>query len=236
MTLRVRGLSGPGLSVLHLSDMHLGGRHGSTPPPWLEMLDGLRPDIVACTGDYTYSYRSDWGPALDVMAHLARRFDGSCLVGVRGNSDHPEMMTALARTTGLQVQNNSGFLYRSGKTRLWIGGVDDPHHELDDVAGALGGCPEDCPSMLLAHSPDVLLDPAVGAANIVLAGHTHGGQIRLPLVGALVTKTRVGRRFSSGLVSLAGTTVYVSRGLGGPPWRLLCPPEMTLISLVERAR
>jgi len=151
------------------------------------------------------------------MAHLARRFDGSCLVGVRGNSDHPEMMTALARTTGLQVQNNSGFLYRSGKNRLWIGGVDDPHHELDDVAGALGGCPEDCPSMLLAHSPDVLLDPAVGAANIVLAGHTHGGQIRLPLVGALVTKTRVGRRFSSGLVSLAGTTVYVSRDWEGRP-------------------
>jgi len=59
LTLRVRGLSGPGLSVLHLSDMHLGGRHGSTPPPWLELLDGLRPDIVACTGDYTYSYRSD---------------------------------------------------------------------------------------------------------------------------------------------------------------------------------
>jgi len=85
----------------------------------------------------------------------------------------------------------------------------------------------------LVHSPDVIEVAARAGADLVLAGHTHGGQIRLPLIGALHTGTELGRAYSAGLFEFPPARLYVGRGLGTSylPLRLFCPPEVTLIRL-----
>jgi len=102
-----------------------------------------------------------------------------------------------------------------------------------NVRQALAGVPAGAPTILIAHSPDQIREAAGTDAGLVLSGHTHGGQIRLPLVGALTTGTQLGRRYASGLFYLEGRWLYITRGVGTRtlPVRFLCPPEITLITL-----
>ena len=227
------GLGPSPLRVLHLTDLHLDEGRPPGRPDWLGLIDGLDPDVVAFTGDYTYTYGGDWGRAVAVVAEVCRMFPGKEVVGVRGNSDHAQVMAALGSGSRLRPLRNEGFLYQKGESRLWVGGVEDPHHKEDDPAAALAGRPEGCPSLLLAHSPDVVLIEASRQADLILTGHTHGGQVRLPFLGALMTKTRLGRRHSVGLARPFGVRVFISRGLGGLPLRFFCPTEAALIDLKD---
>ena len=105
-----------------------------------------------------------------------------------------------------------------------------------NVSFALAGVPPDDMAILLAHSPDQVLEAIGLGADLVLSGHTHGGQVRLPLLGAVYAGTKLGRDYAAGLFSVEDTWLYVSRGIGmtGLPIRFLCPPEVTLI-ILERA-
>ena len=105
-----------------------------------------------------------------------------------------------------------------------------------NVRQALSVVPAGAATILLAHSPDQALEAVGTPAQLVLSGHTHGGQVRLPVIGALYTGTELGRRYSAGLYQLDGLWLYVTRGIGTRmfPIRLLCPPEVTLLTL-ERA-
>ncbi|MGQ9667156.1 MAG: metallophosphoesterase, partial [Anaerolineae bacterium] len=87
--------------------------------------------------------------------------------------------------------------------------------------------------LLLAHSPDQVREAEGRGVDLMLAGHTHGGQVRLPLLGAVVTGTRLGPRYAAGLFRWGDTWMYVTRGIGtrGLPIRFLCPPEITLLVL-----
>jgi hypothetical protein len=122
--------------------------------------------------------------------------------------------------------------------------VDDAFSGCDDLESAMSGIPEGLPTILLTHSPDILMRLAGRAPDLILAGHTHGGQIRFPFIGALWLHSRYRLRISQGyfgadmLSRLSGGNVgavqmYVSRGLGGSGIRsrLLCPPEIALITL-----
>ena len=120
-------------------------------------------------------------------------------------------------------------------TRFWVIGVDDNHLGFDDLARALTGVPADEFRVLLAHSPTIL--PAAEAAGIplVLAGHTHGGQIRLPLIGAIAIGARRPAGDAGGLLPTRTGYIHISPGLGSSrslPFRLGCPPEATLLELV----
>ena len=86
---------------------------------------------------------------------------------------------------------------------------------------------------MLAHTPDVIRDAARLDVDLMLSGHTHGGQIRLPLLGATVVPSRYGHRYAAGEFHVEGTTLYVSRGLGTVrfPIRFLCRPELALLTL-----
>ncbi len=121
-------------------------------------------------------------------------------------------------------------------TRFWVVGVDDNHLGFDDLGRALAGVPPDEFRILLAHSPTIL--PAAERAGIplVLAGHTHGGQIRLPLVGAVAIGARRPAGDAAGLLRTRTGYIHISPGLGSSrslPFRLGCPPEATLLELVS---
>ncbi len=101
------------------------------------------------------------------------------------------------------------------------------------LAVALRGVPDEAVTVLLAHSPDIILEPAALGMDLVLSGHTHGGQVRLPLIGPLYVNTELGKAYHQGLHRFGGSWLYVNRGVGtrGLPIRFLCPPELTIITL-----
>jgi predicted MPP superfamily phosphohydrolase len=122
---------------------------------------------------------------------------------------------------------------------LHISGVTTTHHLPADRAAlaALGPAPGDGLRLLIAHSPDIAPEAAAAGFDLMLCGHTHGGQIVLPLIGPLFSGSAYGRRFIRGRYRLGRMTLYVTRGLGMEGWgapraRLLCPPEITVWTIL----
>ena len=221
-----------------LSDLHLHGL-GRREETALKIVEGERPDLIVVTGDFLDS-PDGW----DLLKKFAQMIAGLGEVyAVLGNWDHwaegrggpsaKEIREAL-EDSGVRVLVNSGMAVRVGDQELWLAGVDDPHTYRSDVAKSLEGAPEDTSVILLAHSPEVVGE-VVDGVDLILCGHTHGGQVRLPIIGPLYVPSRYGKRYVSGLYDLGRFAMYVSRGLGWSflPFRLNCPPEVTLISLAR---
>jgi predicted MPP superfamily phosphohydrolase len=118
--------------------------------------------------------------------------------------------------------------------------MDCSHHLPTDEAlldEIMAEAPRHLPQVLLYHSPELMPQVAGHGVDLYLCGHTHGGQVRLPLIGPLLTSSQLGRRFVMGLYKLGRTQLYVSRGIGleglsAPRVRFFCPPEMTVISIM----
>ena len=232
-----------GVTVAFLSDTH----HGPfVPVSYLEavarMTNALRPDVVALGGDYVQrrrplypqgSQRHRIAPGIAALAGLRAplgRF------AVLGNHDHKvsAMLTrrALAENGFVELTNTGVFLERNG-ARLYLCGVDDLRTGKPNLRHALSQCGQDDACLLLSHNPDFvehLRDPRV---DLVLSGHTHGGQVAFPLLGAPFTASRYGQKYRAGLVQGPSARVYVSRGVGtiGLPIRWGAPPEITLLTL-----
>ena len=116
---------------------------------------------------------------------------------------------------------------------LWIAGVDDVNEGAPDLAQAMADAPDGVPLIVLAHNPDVFLDPAIERADLVLCGHTHGGQIKLPFIGVAHTQgTHLTRHAPAGWFRRGKTQMFVNRGLGESiPLRFGVRPQAALITL-----
>ena len=224
-----------GLRVLHVTDLHLGSGHSlaSTVRSEAERLD---PDLIVLTGDllgaHTAMERSE-----RLLRGLAERWPTYVVLG---NADvramrKRELVDRWQRTGATVLVNERAAMERNGD-RIWIVGVDDPHQGHDSLDLALRKMPPDQFTLLLAHSPDVALRARAREANLVLCGHTHGGQICFPGWEALYTRTRLPRQYASGLHRVNGATLLISRGAGSTRlgMRLHCPPEINLLTLVSR--
>ncbi len=220
----------PRLRFLALGDLH---RSRWVPDEWIARAVrtglALRPDLVLLTGDYVTGLGHADG-LTDLLAPLTRVPLGAW--AVLGNHDHwtePERIAAALEAAGIRVLRNGAASLLEG--RLWLVGLDDAMEAKDDLEGALDGVPPDVPLLLLLHEPD----PAEGIASrlarpvLQLSGHSHGGQVRLPLLGAPVLPP-LGRRYPAGLYRLGPLTLYTHRGVGliPPPVRFRCPPEILL--------
>jgi predicted MPP superfamily phosphohydrolase len=226
-----------GLRVLHLSDLHL-QRSDGLAQQLPALLAKVPHDLIVYTGDLIDT--DDDLPRLGaLLARLPRRPPA---FAVLGNHDHRPFGRAhgandvarlrrLLSAAGIHVLANTAQpLFDGG---LAIAGVDDPATNRDDLSAALAGLPPGVCCLVLAHSPDVLLRLGTHRPALILAGHTHGGQIRLPGIGALLTMSNVPRRFTMGPAMFAGVPLFVSRGIGysGVAVRLFCPPEVALLTL-----
>jgi predicted MPP superfamily phosphohydrolase len=145
-------------------------------------------------------------------------------------NDVVRLENALAET-GVTVLRNSAVLACDG--RIYVAGVDDPVTDLDDAGAALANVPPDAACILLAHSPDILRRLAGHRPTLVLAGHTHGGQVRLPVLGPVFNVTSLPRRLSMGYHVHEGVPLFVSRGVGysGLDLRFRCRPQVALLQL-----
>ena len=211
------------------------------------MANGTAPDLVALLGDYSVSFETRWRGASAwlydrALAQLAAPLrtlaapDG--VVAVLGNHDHYagiDRTIAWLPTVGARLLRNTGLAIRRGDATLVVGGVDDWFEGTVDPWGGCRGLPEDAPTVVLSHVPDgvTVLDPA-RRVDLVLSGHTHGGQYVVPGWGAPVTFSEVAtRRHPAGWVPNPRAPLYVSRGVGvQAPGRINAPPEVVLVELV----
>ena len=217
-----------------LSDLHYGPfiREGAV-ATWTDATLDLAPDLVLLGGDLVdHRAPADLAPLLTQLARLTAPLG---VYAVWGNHEYnrfarrdlPSFAAALGEV-GVVVLRNEGLTLRDD---LYLAGLDDVIEGRPDLAAALAGRPPGAACLLVSHNPDVL--PSLGdSVELTLSGHTHGGQVVLPGIGPLVTRSRHGRRFVAGWVR-APALGYVSRGLGVTlaPVRLFCPPELTLATL-----
>lgn len=224
-----------GLRVAHLSDLHYAGG-AAVERQARQFVAEAQPDLILFTGDLLRS--TEIAPlAADYLAGFQAPLG---TVAVLGNHDRRlsltnGWLTDELRRRGVQVLLNENVRVERNGDALWIVGVDDPHKKLDRIELALNGTPPDAFRIMLVHTAAVYRQACEAGIDLMLSGHTHGGQIRLPLVGPLHTNTPgVPRAFAAGLTRLSDrTALIVSRGIG-LTWfqvRLFCRPEVVFIEL-----
>lgn len=223
-----------GFTIVQISDVHYGSYASAEfVRRYVTLTLEMAPDMVAVTGDLQ-TYPQDVEKIARLLAPLGRwskeERAGLGTVAVLGNHDREAGLEHVAdalRRADIPVLNNSHVELTRGKAHLCVAGVADPWSGRADLDIALHGIPVNACTILLAHVPD-FLERAAGRVDLQLSGHNHGGQIKLPLVGAVLVSSRFGRRYVEGFDRMGRTLMYTSRGIGGkPPVRLGSKPEIT---------
>ena len=228
------------LRILQISDLHI-ERITQRERDMLAQTDSLHPDIIVLTGDYTNSsYTNDPLTLHETRQILAQLHAPYGVYAVNGNVDPPATMSILFDgLANIRVLNNEilplslpgGTIYFIGVT---MGRSSGPDEQV--LKTLLNSLPTNTYRILLYHTSEIIGTAASGGVDLYLSGHTHGGQVRLPLYGALFTDTAFGKKYEMGPYNIKSTTLYVSRGIGMaggmlPRIRFLCPPELTMFEL-----
>lgn len=235
-----------GFSIAQIGDMHYDPYFSAgVIKEAVDVVNALRPDLVTLMGDYVRlpwlgwdhpSHRA-WAraqaiPCAMVLQGLQPRVQ---TVGVLGNHDciaGAEDVVHTFGSIGIQILRNESIPIEYGGARLWLAGVDDVLEGKPDLDRALQGVPQNDAVVLLAHEPDYADEVAVHPVDLQLSGHSHGGQIRFPGVGALDLPD-LGQKYPMGLYRKGRLTLYTNCGLGTVKVRarLNCPPEITFLTL-----
>ena len=223
-----------GLRVVQISDIH----HGLfLPQEWLaeavQQTNRLHADIVVLTGDFVTYSRANIEPAAEILGRLRARYG---VLAVLGNHDFrvgADAVTMALRQQRIEVLRNQHITIQFGGASLHVAGVDDYGYGAD-VRRAVRGIPRDAATVLLAHNPRIISLASRHGVSLVLSGHTHGGQVNLPLLGTVYGRSPERLRYKIGWDRLGTTQIYVSRGIGTIvlPWRLRCPAEITHLELL----
>ncbi|NDJ60135.1 MAG: hypothetical protein GYB67_03370 [Chloroflexi bacterium] len=232
--------AGAPLRVLHISDLHL-ERRTRREDRLNALIAELEPDVIVFTGDFVnISYTFDAQAEADIRAVISgwrAKYGTYCVPGTPV-VEPPERVRAF--THGLEnitVLNNRWVTITTGDgDQLHILGMITTHDMAADraaLATMMASAPGDGVRLQIMHTPDLAPEAADAGLDLYFAGHTHGGQIRLPVIGAVFSASHLGMRFVMGRKPAGGLTVYTSRGvglegLGAPRARLLCPPEIIL--------
>jgi len=243
-----------GFTILHLSDLHSRrwGRLERRLVAWLKKWPEP-PDLVVMTGDFV-AHNAGIEVNYRIFRELSARYGKFAVLG--NNDTEPEIDTARLvarlREAGVQVLVNESrrlevapLLAQEGPGEvagvpLWVVGLDTPYPALlgrpfrFPLEKALRGVPPDAFILLLAHTPDALTEARKSAVDLLLVGHTHGGQLCLPWIGPLSANLRrYGREYAAGVFRDGELVMHVSRGVGTSvvPGRAFCPPEVVLLRL-----
>jgi uncharacterized protein len=220
-----------GFRLIHLSDIH------HSPFTNLEHIirtvkisNRLKPDMFVLTGDYVSHETEYIEPVAKVLGELKSEFGTfACL----GNHDHwtdPETITNSFRAAGMTVLINEGLRFEARGASFWLAGVDDHLVGKTDLPASLKGSFADEMKLLLAHNPVIFRQAVKEKIDLVLSGHTHGGQVKIRDEDKRILPRR---KLTNGLHERKDTQIYITRGIGTVvlPIRYQCPPEISLIEL-----
>ncbi len=221
-----------GLRIVHLSDIHHSPFTGREQiERAVEAANNLQPDIIALTGDYISHEREYAAPCAEMLGRLRARCGVYAVLGNHDNWVDAALITDLFRAEGIHVLVNQGMRFEHEGASFWLAGVDDTMVGLEDLPLALAGSRADEMKLLLAHNPIILRRAARAGVDLVLSGHTHGGQVTWRSEHS--ASGRVRRRILRGLARHGDTQIYVTRGLGTVvlPVRYGCLPEVSFLQL-----
>lgn len=233
-----------GYTILHLSDLHI-NKMGLLEKRTMELVSKRNVDICLITGDVTTNPR-----ASDTFRRVCSAIKHQDpIYMVLGNSEHKpwvdtQTLTEALSFPGLNILINSSASITRGSENIKLVGIDDPFSKLEDIDKAFEGVdPEDF-IIFLTHCPSKTPDGIERGADLILSGHTHGGQVRLPYLGVLWTHMRSNKKLNDGLynpndlkrilkIDTGNSYLCVNRGVGTSRihTRFLCPPEIIYITL-----
>ncbi len=220
-----------GFTIVQLSDIHI-REIGDRERKSIEIIKEVKPDLIVITGDLLDNKDME----KTAVKYLTELGSIAPVLIVYGNWEHSsginlEDIAKQAIKTNVLV--NSWMEIARDGDKIVVVGVDDPYTGYSDLGKAMEGLGNESFTILLAHSPEIIGE-AAGKVDLVLTGHTHGGQIVIPFIGPLfIPLPEEYRKYVSGTFNVNSTILHVSRGLGTSiiPVRFLCPPEVTIIVL-----
>ena len=233
--------SAPPVRVLHLSDLHI-ERITARERRLQVLIEELAPDIIVFSGDFVnLSYPDDPETLAAIREVISQWQAPGGVFAVSGSPlvESQEMVGRFVRGTGIRWLRDEAVEVEVRGQRLTLIGITCAHDPEDDAARmrrVVQSVPEECFKLLIFHHPDIAPQASEAGVDLYLCGHTHGGQLRLPFYGALITSSTLGKRFEMGRYQVGKMTLYVSRGIGmegasAPRARFLCPPEIILWTL-----
>lgn len=236
---------GPPIRLLHITDLHI-ERLTQREENVLRIVKESEPDLIVITGDYVnLSYNQDPTTHVQVRQLLSQLSAPHGVYATLGSPPvdlRPEIIPIFAGLP-IQLMRHDCTLVDLGQERkLALLGMDCTHHLPSDrqrLDSLIMCAPTHVPRVFLYHSPELMPEAIQYNIDLYLCGHTHGGQVRLPFVGPLLTSSQLGRRYVMGLYQEESTHLYISRGIGleglsAPRVRFSAPPEMTLVTLRGR--
>jgi uncharacterized protein len=235
------------IRLLHLTDLHL-SRITEREETLLWLVERARPDVIVLTGDYLNLSHLDDNQSYEQLRRLLGQL--SAPYGVYASLGSPtvdarDVVPELFRDLPIRLlRDEHAEVQLDEQRRLVLLGVDCSHDMETDAAvleSVIVRAPQNAAHVLLYHSPELMPQACHHNVDLYLCGHTHGGQVRLPIYGAIVTSSQLGKRYEMGHYHERRTHLYVSRGIGleglsAPRVRFLCPPEVTLVQLQGSGR
>ncbi|HSA47053.1 MAG TPA: metallophosphoesterase [Candidatus Competibacteraceae bacterium] len=223
-----------GFTLLHLSDLHLDA-DPAYPAALIQRLQEVNYDVCVMTGDFRAKTYGPYEAAIAALAQVRPHLHGP-IYAILGNHDSIRMASGIEQLDITLLLNESVVLEREGAA-LHLAGIDDPHYyQVDNFHKAAAHIPQHVAAILLAHSPEPYRLAAHAGFDLMLSGHTHGGQVCLPGGIALMTNADCPRHFCKGPWRYHTMQGYTSVGSGSSVVgvRFNCPPEMTLHRLRAR--
>ena len=217
-----------GFTILQLSDLHADMNEGAM-QRLIKLLPDLSYDICVLTGDYRGKTFGPYAATIEGLARVCSLLRGP-VYGVLGNHDTIRMVPAMEEM-GIRMLLNEAEAIGRGDGRIHLVGIDDAHYyRVDNIEKAAADIPDDAFSVLLSHTPEIYRQAAHADFDLLLSGHTHGGQICLPGGIPITLDSVLPRRMGVGSWRYHDMVGYTSAGVGSciVPVRLNCPPEVTL--------
>lgn len=226
-----------GMKIAHFSDFHLGFQTGARDVKKIvKAINQEKPDLICFTGDMVDGSADAMREAVDSFAALKAPLG---VLSILGNHDFDDVnqLISLQKKAGFTVLRNENVLLKRNGGRMAVAGLDDQLLGSPDPEKALKGIPERMYTLLMMHEPDYADWAAQYHFDLQLSGHSHGGQVRLPWIGEVITPPG-SKNYVKGLYTIGRShmQLYVNRGIGttGLPFRFLCKPELTILTLRKK--
>ena len=199
----------------------------------VSQVNELNPDMILLGGDYVSDYSPEVNSCFNKLSKLKAPLG---VYGVLGNNDPPELSIIAMKNANITYIGNKGLWVKNNSVKIRVGGVGDYIRDSQDQSMAIGDADKNDFVILVSHNPDYFPEVDKSRVDLMLSGHTHGGQITLLGLWAPITHSKYGQQYLTGVKKLDNTTLVISNGIGTiiAPLRIFAPPEIIVIKLKKK--